>query len=193
MADLTALNSFKIAIFEALPEFIQGEMVENELSALVEMYASFFDTITRAFKERNGLVNTQQSLNLLQAERDVEKIDGELVDLTRVRVQKSLYNKLLSGTHEGFGRILETMGLSDGRKRIATVSGAYWDYVFLAIDDGETTIERSVLSELASTKYGRVGRIFSGVLSIPTFSYDLPENNYLKSGYDYGKYFQFEV
>ena len=191
MANDTFLRVFAEQVYNNLPEYLQGEDSQATINALVDIYGPFFDLIAPLFhNERCAVECTQESLDLLAQEGSLERLDTEPLDSFRVRVDEKFFNQIRSGTFAGFARILELFGIENGREAIEFVGGSLWDFVFIADDKiDQSIVPPDVLKELSGTKYGRTGRIFNGILTLPIFQYDLdtiPDLN--ASGYQDGIY-----
>lgn len=189
MANDTFLRVFAEKVYNGLPEYLQGEDSEASINALVDIYGPFFDLVAPLFlNERCAVECTQQSLDLLAQEGSLERLDTEPLDSFRVRVEEKFLTQIKSGTFAGFARILELFGIENGKEAIVFVGGAEWDFVFIADNQiDQSIVPPDVLKELAGTKYGRTGRIFSGVLELPVFQFDLDTNpDPIASGFDEG-------
>jgi hypothetical protein len=174
MANETFLRIFREQVYEGAPEYLQGEETESVINALSGIYGGIFDLIEPVYSERDAINCTQQSLDLLAQEGSLAKLEEEPLDSFRVRVDERFFNQIISGTFEGFARILELFGIDNGKEAIEFVGGSAWDYVFIADDKiDQSIVPPDVLKELAGTKYGRSGRIFNGILVTPIFQYDL--------------------
>lgn len=194
MANNTNLRVFAEQVYNGLPEYLQGEDAEASINALVDIYGPFFDLIAPLFlNERCATECTQESLDLLAEEGSLVKLDTEPLDSFRVRVNEKFLTQIKSGTFSGFGRILQLFGIPEGKEAIELVGGEAWDFVFIANDKiDQSIVPADVLRELAGTKYGRTGRIFSGIIELPVFQYDLdavPDAS--AGGYGLGKYLKF--
>lgn len=174
MSNETFLREFRDQVYNELVEYLQGDDSLATINALSDIYGSFFDLIEPVYKERCAITSTQQSLDLLAQEGSLVRIETEPLDSFRVRVDDKFFNQIISGTFEGFARILEVFGIRDGKSAIEFVRGSVWDFVFIASDKiDESIVPADVLKELSGTKYGRSGRIFNGILTLPIFQYDL--------------------
>ena len=191
MANDTFLRVFAEQVYNGLPEYLQGEDSQATINALVDIYSPFFDLIAPLFyNERNAIECTQESLDLLAQEGSLKRLDTEPLDSFRVRVDEKFFNQIKSGTFAGFARILELFGIENGKEAIEFVGGSAWDFVFITDEAyAQSIVPHDVLQELSGTKYGRTGRIFNGILTLPVFQYDLdsiPDVN--ASGYADGIY-----
>ncbi len=176
MANDTFLRVFAEQVFNGLPEYLQGDDAQASINALVDIYGPFFDLIEPVYRERCAITSTQQSLDLLAQEGSLVRIEEEPLDSFRVRVDEKFFNQIISGTFEGFARILELFGIEDGKAAIEFVGGSAWDFVFITDEAfAQSIVPSDVLKELSGTKYGRSGRIFNGILTLPVFQYDLDQ------------------
>jgi len=191
MPNDTNLRIFREKVFDDVPEYLRGDETQASINALSDIYGPFFDLIAPVFEdERNAIECTSQSLDLLAQEGSLVRLDAETLESFRVRVDEKFFNQIRSGTFAGFARILELFGIEDGKSAIEFVSGAFWDFVFIASDKiDQSIVPPGVLRELAGTKYGRTGRIFNGILELPVFQYDLDTSpDPSAGGYNLGIY-----
>lgn len=154
------MNLFSEQVYNELPEFLKGDEIIQELEALQTIYTEFFEFVKPVFTERNALTCQHDSLSYLAADRCIDKIHGESDDSHRARVANAIQAQLLSGTFDGFLKIVKLFGINNADD-ISFGEGEDWDMVILPVDAEVSTVPLYVLKELAGEKYGRTGRIFT--------------------------------
>ena len=114
------------------------------------------DWLLLPMTQRDPETCSEDMLYLLAWERDIDRFDGEPLDLFRKRVKFAFLNAQDAGSHIGFARIFERMGI-DVLAQKERLPDRDWDIVGIELGESSIASDVSLLRELVQ-QYGRTCR-----------------------------------
>lgn len=129
------------------------------------------DWLLLPMTQRDPETCSEDMLNLLAWERDIDRFDGEPLDLFRKRVKFAFANAQDAGNYNGFSAIFARMGLEIIEQK-ERQSNCDWDVIIIELPEHTVTSELPLLSQLVQ-HYGRTCRRYEFSITSPCTPYVL--------------------
>lgn len=136
---------------------------KGEVRKIADLFAKWWDYTLRAVKFPFNLLDeehcSERILNLIAYQRDVERFDGEPLELFRKRVKYAFLNAKDAGSNAGFIRIFERLGIGyvEIEERFDVEN---WDVIKIRVSDSQLA-KKTELLNLIIRKYGRTCRRYT--------------------------------
>ncbi|MEB3457129.1 phage tail protein [Pasteurella multocida] len=138
-------------------------MDKGELSKIAQLFEKWWVYVLSAVKFPFNILNEEtcgeKILNLIAYQRDVERFDGEPIELFRKRVKYAFLNAKDAGSKAGFIRIFERLGIGyvEITERFDVEN---WDVIKIHLSDSQLAKNHELLN-LIIRKYGRTCRRYT--------------------------------
>ena len=133
-------------------------MDKGELSKIAVLFGKWWDYVLSAVKFPFNILDeehcSERILNLIAYQRDVERFEGEPLELFRKRVKYAFLNAKDAGSKAGFIRIFERLEIEERLDR------ENWDVIKIRISDSQLA-KKTELLNLIIRKYGRTCRRYT--------------------------------
>ena len=132
-------------------------MDKGELSKIAVLFGKWWDYVLSAVKFPFNILDeehcSERILNLIAYQRDVERFEGEPLELFRKRVKYAFLNAKDAGSKAGFIRIFERLGIGyvEIEERFDVEN---WDVIKIRLSDSQLA-KKTELLNLIIRKYGR--------------------------------------
>lgn len=144
-------------------------MNKGEVSKLADKSHTWFSQIGKwalwPLQQIDPMTCSEEVLNLLAWQRDINRFRGEGIDLFRLRVRYAFANAKDSGSIQGFKRIFDRLGVGyvEVEERMP---GRDWDVISIRLSDNQLGENQALLDELIKC-YGRTCRRYEWKIEIP--------------------------
>lgn len=135
-------------------------MDKGELQKIALLFEKWWAYVLSAVKFPFNILDEEtcgeKILNLIAYQRDIERFDGEPIELFRKRVKYAFLNAKDAGSKAGFIRIFERLGI--GKIGVGErIDGIDWDIIKIYITDQQVANNNALLN-FVIRKYGRTCR-----------------------------------
>lgn len=148
-----------------LPYWLSGPHLK-QLSDAAQTYWGIVEAwLTWPLNQLDVGTCSESILDLFAWQRDVERFDGEDLNLYRLRVQYAFVNGKESGTRNGLTNIIQRLGVgySEITERQDPVN---WDVIEIHLSDSQLSSNPEIL-KLIVNKYGRTCRRYTFINIAP--------------------------
>lgn len=124
-------------------------MDKGELNKVAVLFGKWWDYVLRAVKFPFNILDeencSERILNLIAYQRDVERFEGEPLELFRKRVKYAFLNAKDAGSHKGFIRIFERLGIGyvEIEERFDVEN---WDVIKIRLSDSQLAKKTELLN-----------------------------------------------
>lgn len=147
----------------ATPWWMDGQTTSEQLkephylaNGVMTFWQRVRDWLLLPMTQRDPETCSEDMLYLLAWERDIDRFDGEPLDLFRKRVKFAFANAQDAGCTVGFGKIFNRMGI-DVLEQKERMLDRDWDIIALELGESTIASDVSLLRELVQ-QYGRTCR-----------------------------------
>lgn len=149
----------------SLPFWMAGAELTKLATAAQKWFSLLMGWAIWPAKQMDPETCTETVLDLIAWQRDIDRFDGEPLDLYRLRVKYAYINAKDSGSVAGFKRIFERLGV--GYVEIEErMDGRDWDVIGLNLSDTQLADNQDLLQELIQ-HYGRTCRRYEWTIITP--------------------------
>ncbi len=138
-------------------------MDKGELQKIALLFEKWWAYVLNAVKFPFNILDEEtcgeKILNLIAYHRDVERFDGEPIELFRKRVKYAFLNAKDAGSKAGFIRIFERLGIGYV-EIIERFDVENWDVIKIHLSDSQLAKNHELLN-LIIRKYGRTCRRYT--------------------------------
>lgn len=140
----------------ALPSWMDKGEPAKLLAALRRFWSLIYGWLTWPLAQLDAETCTESLLNLLAYQRDIQRFNGEPLDLYRKRVKYAFINAKDSGSVAGFIAIFERLGIGNVliKERQPHID---WDVIILVLNDEQLSRAPDLLINIIY-QYGRTCR-----------------------------------
>jgi len=153
-----------------LPTWLQGQNVTALAAAAQQYWEQVESYLLWWLDQQDESQSALAILDLLAWERSINRLDGESVELYRLRIKHAVANSEDAGFGIGMERIFKRLGFGyiEINERVA---GFDWDMVEIAMIEDEFTANQGLVKELIR-QYGRTCRRYflSALISTDVYS-----------------------
>lgn len=139
-----------------LPSWMDKGDPARLLRACVKFWSQVYEWITWPLRQFDPLTCAEPILNLIAWERDMNRFNGEPLELYRKRVSYAFINAQQAGEIAGFIAIFARLGIGKV-ELLERQDGEDWDVIVARVTDSQIADNSDLLLEIIR-KYGRTCR-----------------------------------